>query len=80
MERDTQQLSCDNALSFCLWPQNDDIISVLYPPVDVQFNDEMFVNNKKSNVKPFIKFRPCRFYFFLEIIKYLSSSNYHIIK
>ena len=50
MERDTQQLSCDNALSFCLWLQNDDIISVLYPPVDVQFNDEMFVNNKKSNV------------------------------
>lgn len=45
MERDTQQLSCD------------DMISVLYPPVNIQFNDEMFVKNKKSNVKPFIKFR-----------------------
>lgn len=57
MERDTQQLSCDDILSFWSHKQNDDTLSVLYPPVDVQFNDEMFVNNKKSNVKPFIKFR-----------------------
>lgn len=45
MERDTKQLSCD------------DMISVLYPPVNIQFNDEMFVKNKKSNVNPFINFR-----------------------
>ena len=57
MERDTQQLSCDDILSFWRHKQNDDMISALYPPVDVQFNDEMFLNNKKSNVKPFIKFR-----------------------
>jgi hypothetical protein len=57
MERDTKQLSCDDTLSFWRHIQNDDTLSVLYPPVDVQFNDEMFVNNKKSNVKPFIKFR-----------------------
>lgn len=57
MERDTQQLSCDDILSFLKHKQNDDMISVLYPPVDVQFNDEMFLNIKKSNVKPFIKFK-----------------------
>lgn len=57
MERDTKQLSCDDILSFWRHNQNDDIISVLYPPVDVQFTDEMFVNNKKSSIKPFIKIR-----------------------
>lgn len=57
MERDTKQLSCDDTLSFWSHKQNDDIISVLYPPVDVHFTDEMFLNIKKSNVKPYIKFR-----------------------
>lgn len=57
MERDKKQLSYDDTLSFLRHKQNDDMISALYPPVDMQFTDEMFLNNKKTNVKPYIKFR-----------------------